>query len=48
MAFPKYRPIRETRKGSDLIIKRPGRPLLYLGNGSVAYIHLPVIVGCTN
>lgn len=46
--LPKYTPIRETRRGSDLIIKRPSRPLLYLGNGGVAYIHLLVIVGCTN
>lgn len=48
MVFPKYRPIRETRRGSDLMIKRHGRPLLYFGNGGVSYIHSPVIVGCTN
>lgn len=48
MAFPKYRPIRETRRGSDLIITRHGRPLLYFGNDGVSYIHSPVIIGCTN
>lgn len=49
MAFAQiHTTIRENKKGSDLIIKRPSRPLLYLGNGGVAYIHLLVIVGCTN
>lgn len=48
MAFLRHRPIRETRRGSALIIKRPGRPLLYFGNGGISYIHSPVIVGYTN
>lgn len=48
MALPKYRPIRETRRGSDLIMGRHGRPLLYFGNGGDSYIHSPVIVRHTN
>lgn len=48
MAFLRHRPIRETRRGSALIIKRHGRPLLYFGNGGTSYIHSPVIVGYTN
>lgn len=48
MAFPKHRPIRETRRGSDVIRGRHGRPLLYFGNGSDSYIHSPVIAGHTN
>lgn len=42
------RPIRETRRGSALMIKRHGRPLLYFGNGGISYIHLPGRVGRTH
>lgn len=48
MAFLRHRPIRETRRGSALIIKRHGRPLLCFGTGGISYIHSPGIADRTN
>lgn len=45
MPFPKCSPIRETRRGSDLITKRHCRSLLYFGSSGVLYIHSPVKSG---